>query len=403
VTKNAKSGPLDGLRVIEIANVVAGPTCCQVLGDFGAEIIKIEHPDGGDGMRRMGNVKDGTPLWWKVAGRNKRSVGMYLGDPEAAEIFLELVKTADVVVESFRPGTLEKWGIGYERMRQANPKLILLRISGFGQSGPYAERPAFGTLVESMTGFAHLTGEPDGPPTLPPLALADYMAGYSGVAAVMMALYHRDARGGDGQVIDLTVFEPLMSTMALPIVRYDQLGIAGERTGNRSINTAPRNTYRTKDGKWIGVSAATNELAARIVRLVGRPDLAEEPWFKTGKGRAVNVEILDEAVAKWMLQRDRDEIMVEAAAASVTFAPVYSIPDLMADAQVLHRDMITTIDDADLGPLRMPNLLYKMSETPGAIKWGGPELGTDTQAVLGDEMGVSDEKLKCMRDRKAVY
>ncbi len=403
MTENAKKGPLDGLRVIEIANVVAGPTCCQVLGDFGAEIIKIEHPEGGDGMRRMGNVKDGTPLWWKVAGRNKRSVGMYLGDPEAAEIFLDMIKTADVVVESFRPGTLEKWGIGYERMRQVNPRLILLRISGFGQSGPYAERPAFGTLVESMTGFAHLTGEPDGPPTLPPLALADYMAGYSGVAAVMMALYHRDARGGEGQVIDLTVFEPLMSTMALPIIRYDQLGIAGERTGNRSINTAPRNTYRTKDGKWIGVSAATNELAARIVRLVGRPDLADEPWFKTGKGRAVNVEILDEAVSKWMLERDRDEIMVEAAAASVTFAPVYSIPDLMADPQVLYRDMITTIDDADLGPLRMPNLLYKMSETPGAIKWGGPELGTATQAVLVGEMGLSEDKLQSMRDRKAVY
>jgi crotonobetainyl-CoA:carnitine CoA-transferase CaiB-like acyl-CoA transferase len=399
VSEVEHQGPLSGLRVLEVANVVAGPTCCQVLGDFGAEVIKIEHPQGGDGMRRMGNLKDGTPLWWKVAGRNKRSIGLYLGDPEAAEVFLELVKSADVVVESFRPGTLEKWGLGYDRLKAVNPGLILLRVSGFGQDGPYVGRPAFGTLIESMSGFAHLTGEPNGPPTLPPFAMADYMAGFSGVAAVMMALYHRDARGGGGQVIDLTVFEPLMSTMALPIVRYDQLGIPTERTGNRSPNTAPRNTYRTKDGRWIGVSAATNELAERIVRLVGRPDMAEEPWFKTGKGRAEHVDLLDEAVSSWMIQRTRDEVMVEAAAAAVTFAPVYTIPDMMSDPQVVHRQMVTPVEDADLGTIRMPNVLFRMSETPGTIRWGGRKLGSDSEAVFKDELGLSDDKLRAMRER----
>jgi crotonobetainyl-CoA:carnitine CoA-transferase CaiB-like acyl-CoA transferase len=403
VSEVENSGPLSGLRVLEIANVVAGPTCCQVLGDFGAEIIKIEHPEGGDGMRRMGNVKDGTPLWWKVAGRNKRSIGLYLGDPEAAEVFLELVKSADVVVESFRPGTLEKWGIGYDRLKSINPGLILLRVSGFGQDGPYVSRPAFGTLIESMSGFAHLTGEPNGPPTLPPFAMADYMAGFSAVAAIMMALYHRDARGGGGQVIDLTVFEPLMSTMALPIVRYDQLGIPTDRTGNRSPNTAPRNTYPTRDGKWIGVSAATNELAARIVRLVGRAELADEPWFKTGKGRAEHVDLLDDALSSWMKARTRDEVMLEAARAEVTFAPVYSIPDMMADPQVNHRQMIAAVDDPDLGTIRMPNVLFRMSETPGAIRWGGRKLGSDTRAVLQDELGLSDEKLNGLRERKVAF
>lgn len=394
-----RSAPLSGLRVVEIANVVAGPTCCQVLGDFGADIIKIEHPAGGDGMRRMGNIKDGMPLWWKVAGRNKRSVGLYLGDPEAGDIFVELVKSADVVVESFRPGTLEKWGLGYDRLKSVNPNLILLRVSGFGQDGPYKNRPAFGTLIESMSGFAHLTGQPEGPPTLPPFAMADYMAGISGVAAIMMALYHRDVHGGGGQVIDLTVFEPLMSTMALPIVRYDQLGIPTERTGNRSPNTAPRNTYPTKDGKWIGVSAATNELAERIILLVGRPDLVQQPWFKTGKGRAEHVDLLDGAVASWMMERTRDEVMEAAAEAAVTFAPVYSIPDMMSDPQVVHREMIAAVEDPDLGTIRMPNVLFRMSETPGAIRWAGRSLGSDTDAVLKEELGLSDSALAAMRER----
>lgn len=394
-----RQGPLVGIRVLELANVVAGPTCCQILGDFGADIVKIEHPQGGDGMRRQGHRKNDAPLWWKVVGRNKRSVAMYLGDPEIADIFVEMVKTADVVVESFRPGTLEKWNLSWERLSAANPRLILARLSGFGQTGPYAARPAFGTLVESMSGFAHLTGDPAGPPTLPPMATADYMAGISAVAAITMALYHRDACGGSGQMIDLSIMEPIMSTMGAQIVRHDQLGLRETRTGNRSVNTAPRNIYRTADGSWIGVSASTNEIAARIVTLCGRPDLAQEPWFGSGRGRVAHNDLLDDVVGGWIGARSRAEVMRIAEAAEVTFAPVYDIPELFADPHVQFREMIIPVPDSELGTVRMPNVLFRMSATPGRVRHAGPPLGSSTDEVLQGEAGLPAERLQALRDR----
>ena len=399
VTGNNK-GPLAGVRILETANVVAGPTACQILGDFGAEVIKIEHPNGGDGMRRQGYVKGDASIWWRLVGRNKRSVAMYLGDPDVAKIFLELVKTADVVVEGFRPGTFEKWGLGYDVMSAVNPGLIFARLSGFGQTGPYASRPAFGTLIESMTGFAYLTGDPDGPPTLPPFAMADYVAGISLVGAICMALYNRDAKGGTGQVIDISVFEPLMSTMGAAIVRTDQLENYREpRTGNRSINTAPRNIYRTRDDKWVGVSAATNELAARIVEMCGRGDLANEPWFKTGRGRVEHNDLLDEIVGDWVGQRTRDEVIAAAAKADVTFAPIYEIGEMMEDPHVKATQMVTTVKDPQLGDMRMPNVLFRLSETPGSIRWTGPALGNATNDVLVDELGIDPDRLAPLRER----
>ena len=396
-------GPLAGIRILETSNVVAGPTACQILGDFGAEVIKIEHPDGGDGMRRQGYVKGDSSIWWRLVGRNKRSVGMYLGDPGAAEVFLELVKTADVVVEGFRPGTFEKWGLGYDVMSAVNPGLIFARLSGFGQNGPYASRPAFGTLIESMTGFAYLTGEPEGSPTLPPFAMADYVAGISLVGAIMMALYNRDAKGGKGQVIDLSVFEPLMSTMGAAIVRADQLENYREpRTGNRSINTAPRNVYPTRDGKWVGVSAATNQLAARIIEMCGRADLVSEPWFKSGRGRVDHNDLLDEVVGNWIKARTRDEVMAEAAKADVTFAPIYEVAEMMEDPHIKAMDMVTTVKDPQLGDMRMPNVLFRLSETPGSIRWTGPSLGNATNEVLVDELGIDPARLQPLRERGAL-
>ncbi|HSI41321.1 MAG TPA: CoA transferase [Xanthobacteraceae bacterium] len=401
MTDAATSGPLAGLRILELANVVAGPTACQILADFGAEVIKIEHPSG-DGLRRQGHSKDGVPLWWKVVGRNKRSVTLYLGDPECAEIFKTMVATADVVVEGFRPGTLEKWGLGYDVLSAINPGLVLARLSGFGQEGPYSRRPAFGTLIESMTGFAHLTGQPDGPPTLPPLALADYMAGLSAVAAIMMTLYHRDVSNGKGQVIDMTVFEPLMSTMGAQIVRADQLGLRETRTGNRSVNTAPRNVYLTKDGKWIGVASSTNEIAERVMTLVGRGDLVAEPWFKSGRGRVENNDLLDDGVSAWIGSHTRDEVMVAATEAQVTMAPVYDIHELMADPHVQARQMITTVEDDELGPIRMPNVMFRLSDTPGSIRWAGQKLGASNEAVLADEFQVDRTVLDRLRDRGSI-
>ncbi len=391
-------GPLSGLRVLDVSTVLAGPLTCQILGDFGADVIKVEHPRG-DSMRGHGRAKDGVSLWWKMISRNKRCVALYLGDPDGAEVFRRLVATADVVVESFRPGTFERWGLGYDALREVNPGLVLVRISGFGQTGPYRERAGFGTLAEAMSGFAAITGEPDGPPTLPPFGLADSIAGLTAANAALMALYHRDARGGAGQEIDVSILEPLVTVLGPQPTIYDQLGEVQQRTGNRSVNNAPRNTYATSDGKWVAVSTSANSVAQRVMRLVGRPELIEEPWFDTGSGRAEHVELLDEIVSEWVGERTRDEVIAAFSDAGAAIAPVYDVADLMADPQILARDAITEVDDPDLGPVRMQNLLFRMSATPGAIRFTGRALGADTDAILGDELGLD---VAALRERGIV-
>jgi len=375
------------LRVLDVSTVLAGPLTCQILGDYGADVIKVEHPRG-DSMRGHGRSKDGVSLWWKMISRNKRCVALYLGDPEGAEVFRRLVATADVVVESFRPGTFERWGLGYDALRAVNPGLVLVRISGFGQTGPYRERAGFGTLAEAMSGFAAITGEPDGPPTLPPFGLADSIAGLTAANAALMALYHRDAHGGSGQEIDVSILEPLVTVLGPQPTIYDQLGEIPERTGNRSVNNAPRNTYRTADDKWVAVSTSANSVAERVMRLVGHPELIDEPWFATGSGRVEHVEMLDQIVSEWVGERNRDEVVEAFAQAGAAIAPVYDVADLMADEQMVARDAITAVDDPDLGPVRMQNLLFRMSETPGAIRFTGRALGADTDAILGEELGL---------------
>ncbi|MFZ1996141.1 MAG: CoA transferase [Solirubrobacteraceae bacterium] len=387
------TGPLSGLRVLDVSTVLAGPLTCQILGDYGAEVIKVEHPRG-DSMRGHGRSKDGISLWWKMISRNKRCVALYLGDTEGAEVFRRLVATADVVVESFRPGTFERWGLGYDALREVNPGLVLVRISGFGQTGPYRERAGFGTLAEAMSGFAAITGEPDGPPTLPPFGLADSIAGLTAANAALMALYHRDARGGAGQEIDVSILEPLVTVLGPQPTIYDQLGEIQERTGNRSVNNAPRNTYETSDGKWVAVSTSANSVAERVLRLVGRPELIEEPWFSTGSGRAEHVELLDEIVSAWVGARTRDDVITAFSQAGAAIAPVYDVADLMADPQIVARDAITEVDDPDLGPMKMQNLLFRMGATPGAIRFTGRSLGADTQAILGDELGLDVADLR---------
>jgi crotonobetainyl-CoA:carnitine CoA-transferase CaiB-like acyl-CoA transferase len=386
-------GPLTGLRVLDVSTVLAGPLTCQILGDYGAEVIKVEHPRG-DSMRGHGRAKDGVSLWWKMIARNKRCVGLYLGDPDGAEVFRRLVATADVVVESFRPGTLERWGLGYDALREANPGVVLVRISGFGQTGPYAERAGFGTLAEAMSGFAAITGEPDGPPTLPPFGLADSIAGISAATATMMALYHRDARGGEGQEIDLSILEPLITALGPQPMIYDQLGEVQQRTGNRSVNNAPRNTYRTSDGKWVAVSTSANRIAERVLRLVGHPEVIDEPWFATGGGRAEHADLLDGMVSEWVGARTREEVLDAFTAAGAAIAPVYDVADLLADPHVIARETITRVDDDELGPVRMQNVLFRMSETPGSIRFTGRALGADTEAILGDELGLDVDDLR---------
>ena len=385
------SPPLIGLRVLDVATLFAGPLAATLLGDFGADVVKIEHPRG-DPVRLHGWAKDGVNLWWKVVSRNKRSVTLYLGHPKGQEIFRELAAEADVVVENFRPGTLERWGLGYEALAERNPRIVLARVTGFGQFGPYASRPGFGTLAEAMSGFAHVTGEADGPPTLPPFGLADGIAGLTAAFAILTALRARD-QTGRGQVVDLAIIEPILTVLGAQPTVYDQLGIVQQRQGNRSANNAPRNTYSTADGKWVAVSTSAQSVAERVVRLVGRPELADEPWFSSGATRAEHADELDEAVGAWVRERTRAEVIEEFERADAAVAPIYDVADVLDDPQYQALESIITVDDEELGQVRMQNLLFRLSGTPGAIRHAGPRLGEHTREVLA-EVGVDDERYR---------
>ncbi len=397
----AARGSLEGIRVLDIATILAAPLTAQLLGDHGADVIKIEHPERPDGMRGHGRSVDGHGLWWKELARNKRTVGLDLRSDEGADVFRALVRGADVVVENFRPGTLERWGLGPEVLHGLNPGLILLRVTGFGQDGPYADRPAFGTLVEAMSGFAFLTGEADGPPQLPAFGLADSIAAMAGVSAVMMALYHRDARGGGGQVIDMSLLEPIMTAIGPAPTVYARTGEIQQRNGNRSSNNAPRNLYRTADGYWVAVSTSANAIAERVLTLVGHPEVIDEPWFSSGSTRAEHADLLDGYVGDWIAERSRAEVARAFAEAGAAVAPVYSAKDLVEDPQVRHREMLVEVEDPDLGTLLQHNLLYRMSASPGAIRSTGREHGADTDAVLA-ELGYDPDHIAELRDRGVI-
>lgn len=394
------TGPLDGIRVLDVSTILAGPLVAQILGDFGADVVKIEHPTKPDGMRGHGLDKDGHPLWWTMVSRNKRGLTLNLGNPDGAEVFKRLVADVDVVVENFRPGTFERWGLGYDVLSAINPGLILLRVTGFGQTGPYSTRPAFGTLVESMSGFAHLTGEADGPPTLPAFGLADSLAGIAGSSAVSMALLHRH-KTGRGQEIDLDLLSPIMTAVGPGVIYADQLGIDQERTGNRSTNNAPRNLYRTKDGHWLAISTSANSIAERVLRLVGHPEVLDEPWFATGRQRAAHADLLDDYVGGWIGERTRDEVIAAFEDAGAAVAPVYKPSELLDDPQVTAIEMVTTVDDEDLGPVRMQNVMWRMGESPGSIRHTGRAHGANTDEILA-ESGYSAEEIARLREVGAV-
>ncbi|MCZ4520890.1 CoA transferase [Rhodococcus ruber] len=395
------TGPLEGIKVLDISTILAGPLVAQILGDFGAEVIKIEHPTKPDGMRGHGLDKDGHPLWWTMIGRNKRTVTLDLGNSQGGAIFRRLAAEADVVVENFRPGTLERWGLGYDVLSELNPGLILLRVTGFGQTGPYATRPAFGTLVESMSGFAHLTGEADGPPTLPAFGLADSLAGIAGSSAVSMALLHRTNNGGKGQQIDLDLLSPIMAAVGPGVIYADQLGIDQERTGNRSSNNAPRNLYKTADGHWLAISTSANSIAERVLVLVGHPEVLDEPWFATGRQRAAHADLLDEYVGGWIAERTKDVVIDEFEKAGAAVAPVYKPSDLLSDPQVNAIEMVTTVEDDDLGPVRMQNVMWRMGGSPGRIRYTGRKHGADTDEVL-TEIGCSAGEIEAMHRDSVV-
>ncbi|MEW2392750.1 CoA transferase [Streptomyces venezuelae] len=392
--------PLTGLRVLDLATLFAGPLAATMLGDFGAEVIKVEHPTRPDPSRGHGPSKDGVGLWWKLLGRNKRTTTLDLSTPGGRATLLRLAATSDVIIENFRPGTLEKWGLGWEELSAANPRLVLARVTGFGQFGLYSRRPGFGTLAEAMSGFAAITGEPDGPPTLPPFGLADSIAGLATAYAVMTALAARD-RTGEGQVVDMAIIEPILTVLGPQPLWYDQLGHVQPRTGNRSTNNAPRNTYRTADDKWVAVSTSAQSIAERLMRLVGRPDLIAEPWFATGAERARHADVLDGAVGAWIAQHSRAEVIEAFEKAEAAVAPIQDVRDVMTDPQYAALDTLTTVDDPELGPLRMQNVLFRLSATPGTIHWAGRPHGADTEAVL-TELGLTPDDITTLRKEGAL-
>ena len=395
-----KKMPLEGVRVIDIGTLFAGPWIATYMADFGADVIKIEHPRG-DSLRNFASQKDGVSLWWKLASRNKKSITCNISSPEGQEILRKLCENADVLVENFRPGTMERWGFSWESLHALNPKLILARTSGFGQKGPYAQRPGFGTLAEAMSGFAHITGFPDGPPTLPPFALADGISALCGTYAVMMALYHRDVHDAPGQEIDIAIYEPITMVLGPQPLEYDQLGYVQMRTGNAIPFAAPRNAYRCQDGRYVVISASAENIFKRVMRAVGREDLADDPRMVTQAGRVANMTELDDAIQGWIGEHTLDETIAHFEEHECALGPIYDVAQFMADPHVQARETITTVEDEELGPIKMQNVIPRLNGSPGTIRWAGPPMGKHTDEVL-EGIGYDGAAIAGLRDKGVI-
>ncbi len=381
--------PLAGMRVLDISNFLAAPMAAMFLADFGAEVIKVERPGGGDEMRLWGNNKNGVGLYYKVINRNKKSITLDLRTPFGRDTVLRLARDSDVVIENYRPGTLEKWGLGYAALAAANPGLVLLRISGFGQTGPNAHRPGFGTLAEAYAGFAFINGEAEGPPLLPGFGLADSTTGLMGAFLTMVALKGREANQGRGQVIDLAIYETLFGLLGPQVVDFDQLGLVQQRNGSRLPFTAPRNTYRTRDGRWVSMAGSAQSIFVRILAALEIPEVVKDPRFADNRARLTNAKALDALLQKAIERFDFDEVMRRFDQADAAVAPVNDVGQIAADAHFAARENITAVDDAELGgPLRMQNIAGKFSDTPGAIRWAGAPVGAHNREILIERLGL---------------
>lgn len=391
--------PLEDLRVLDLSRLVAGNMLTLVLADFGADVVKVEQPGMGDPLRTW--KTNSMDLWWKVYARNKRSVTLNLAHPKGRDLLLRMAERSDVLVENFVPGTLERWGIGPDALLAQNPRLVVVRISGWGQTGPYRDRPGLGTLIEAMSGFAAMTGFPDRPPTLPPFPLADMVAALWGAAATVIAVHHA-RRSGNGQVIDLAILEPLFAILGPVAAEYRLAGKVRERIGNRSHNAAPRNTYRTKDGQWVAISASTPNTAVRLFEALGLPELLSDPRFATNEARVQNSETLDEilegAIGKYTLQ----EVMELFARHEVTAAPVYNVPQLLADPHVQARGFVVEVADPQLGRIPMHLPLPRLTGTPGAIRWPGPPLGAHNEEIYLEELGLTNVELERLKSEGVI-
>ncbi len=391
-----------GIKVLDISNLLAGPLISTNLADFGADVIKVEHPRTGDPARNWGSSKNGVSLTWKSLARGKRLIAIDINKPEGQEIIRQLAAKSDVMIENYRPGKLGQWGLDYERLSKINPKLILIRVTGWGQTGPYKDRPGFGTLAEAFSGFAHITGLPDGPPTLPPFGLADGVTSLIGTYAALVALYYRDVHHQPGQLIDLSIYESIFSILGPQPTEYDQLGIIQQRMGNRSPRNVPRNTYKTSDGKWVALSASAPAIATRLFRAIGREDMNVDPRYSTTEARRAHGDEVDEIVSGWIRQHSLKDVLSIFEQFEVAVAPVYDIQQIMEDPHYQARETIIQVPDKDLEKVRITNIVPRFSMRPGRISHTGRnEIGFDTIDIL-EEIGFKPDQIEELWDKKVI-
>ncbi len=393
-------GPLRGIRVIEMGTLIAGPFCARLMGEFGAEVIKIEAPQGGDPLRTWRKLHDGTSLWWYVQARNKKSVTVNLKHPAGQEVVRRLVKGADVVVENFRPGALEGWNLGWEQLSALNPRLVMVRLSGFGQTGPYRDRPGFGAIGESMGGLRHLTGFPDRAPCRVGVSIGDSIAALHGVIGALMALRHRD-NAGKGQVVDVALYESVFNLMESLLPEYDMFNFVRQRSGASLPGIVPSNTYPTGDGKYVVIGANADSIFKRMMAAIGRQDLANNPAMAKNDGRVAHTDEIEDAIAAWTSGRALDEVVETLERAEVPVGRIYDIADIVADPHYQAREMIREAPMPDGRPLKVPGIVPRLSDTPGEIRWLGPRLGTHTAEVLS-ALGYDDAAQRALREQGAI-
>ena len=403
-------GPLEGIKVIEMGQLIAGPFAGKIFAEFGAEVIKIEPPAadgaaGGDPLRQWRKLHQGTSLWWYSQARNKKSVTVNLRLTEGQEIVRRLTRDADIVIENFRPGTMEKWGLSYERLSAENPGLIMLRLSGFGQTGPYRDQAGFGAIGESMGGLRYITGYPDRPPVRPNLSIGDSLASLHGVIGAMMALHHRNMNGGraggKGQVVDVALYEAVFSMLESTLPEFDRFGVVRERSGSNLSGIVPSNTYLTQDGQHVVIAANGDSIFKRLCAAMGRDDLGRDPGLADNGGRAARADELDAIIGGWAAQHDAVALLGILDAAQVPNGKIYSIADIVRDPQYLARQMIRQFTLEDGTPLKVPGVVPKLSDTPGDIRWLGPELGAHTEEVLRAH-GYDEAAIARLREQKVI-
>lgn len=397
-----RDGPLAGIRVLDLSNLMAAPMATMYLGDFGADVIKAEHPERGDELRNWGRKKDGIGLFFKVANRNKRTITLNLSVPEGQEIAKRLAAQMDVVVENYRPGTMERWGLGWEELSAANPGLVMARVTGYGQTGPYSQRPGFGTLAEAFSGYAAITGYADQPPLLPAFGLGDASTAIHTAYAISLALLERERNGGAGQYIDIGLYEGLFTLLGPHVIDYDQLGAIQERAGSRIPHVAPRNTYQTSDGKWVAIAGATARTFERICEVLELSDVLDDPRFATNQDRVASVEALDERIQDAIGRLALDEVLERFDEALAPVGPAHDVAGIFEDPHYRERENIATVADQELGPLRMQSVVPRLSATPGEIRHAGPPKGLYNDEVYGELLGLRGDELDGLRESGAI-